>query len=331
VTPTPAPALSSAQRSSFSATHSSTSPMTSSSEFKHASLDDEGQAWIHLKQASPVVFCQSTSANRDRCTRALEPIKVGQVLYSEKPWLISETQDRMVLPGMSISWSLTASFLTQARSDKPKMTFKRFKANYKTSDAGEQQWDAADDGMVQLLMEANPSVPGDEIKDVYCRLVTNSLSVCETASGVDKKRAVAMFGWLTLINHSCRANATTKYSAADNRLTLVANRDIAAGDEITITYMAIQALSGDRKTLIDFPDLDVQTRQKVLRREYGFVCQCQLCMEQSSTPKSAPQPEESAMPEVPVSLSLGQPPQTPACKAVKSKPPLTAPRPVQQS
>ncbi|KAK8011175.1 hypothetical protein PG990_010140 [Apiospora arundinis] len=65
------------------------------------------------------------------------------------------------------------------------------------------------------------------------------------------------------INHACVPNAQNKWRADLGRMTVHAARDIAAGEEITLTYLP--AL---------FPYAE---RQTILKEHFGFVCACATC------------------------------------------------------
>ncbi|KAL5389800.1 hypothetical protein DPSP01_002289 [Paraphaeosphaeria sporulosa] len=67
-------------------------------------------------------------------------------------------------------------------------------------------------------------------------------------------------------NHSCLPNSIRTF-IGDLRF-LRAARDIAAGEEITNQYVA--------------PDIDIDERQEKLRTTWGFECDCQLCIIDSS-------------------------------------------------
>ncbi|OJT13051.1 Histone-lysine N-methyltransferase ASHR1 [Trametes pubescens] len=81
-----------------------------------------------------------------------------------------------------------------------------------------------------------------------------------------------------LFNHSCVPNAACKYILRPSEsvaMQVVALRDIAEGEEITIPYLD--------------PALPYQTRQEALQVNYGFGCECRLCRFQSRVrPAEAP-------------------------------------------
>ncbi|KZT65794.1 SET domain-containing protein [Daedalea quercina L-15889] len=69
-----------------------------------------------------------------------------------------------------------------------------------------------------------------------------------------------------LFNHSCAPNAATKYVITPFepvRMEVVALRDIAEGEEVTIPYLD--------------PALPVEIRRQALQLNYGFSCSCLSC------------------------------------------------------
>jgi SET domain-containing protein len=71
-----------------------------------------------------------------------------------------------------------------------------------------------------------------------------------------------IFPRIAKINHSCRPNTVNTFSAARGARVIWAGRDIAAGEEITVTYVPlIEATAGRRARLA----------------QYGFKCECEAC------------------------------------------------------
>jgi len=73
----------------------------------------------------------------------------------------------------------------------------------------------------------------------------------------------AIFGLTANINHDCEPNCCISSSFVDARIDVVALRDIAVGEEITISYVP--------------PRLRFQQRQRELRAKYLFDCTCYRC------------------------------------------------------
>lgn len=99
--------------------------------------------------------------------------------------------------------------------------------------------------------------------------------------------ASALYPCIALSNHSCRPNYSMRYS--DGALaTMVANRDIAAGEELNLAYIS--------------PSYDLNERLVGLWRNWGFVCTCKKCQdelmaravqERSASRRSIPDSEAS--------------------------------------
>lgn len=75
------------------------------------------------------------------------------------------------------------------------------------------------------------------------------------------------------INHSCAPNAEITFPHSNHILTVKALSEIKPGDEICISYLDECALSRSR-----------HSRQKELKENYLFLCQCPMCAEQIDDP-----------------------------------------------
>lgn len=84
---------------------------------------------------------------------------------------------------------------------------------------------------------------------------TNALTTC--------RRECGLFLRASLLNHSCRPNATYAWNPISRRLTVHALRLIEKGEEITISYLTGSGAS--------------EARQRTLKAEYNFRCSCELC------------------------------------------------------
>lgn len=76
----------------------------------------------------------------------------------------------------------------------------------------------------------------------------------------------AAYLFASLFNHSCEPNLDVCFPDNDGRLVLTAARDIAAGEQLTISYIDETAA--------------VAARQDLLRFAYGFTCSCQACRDE---------------------------------------------------
>ena len=72
----------------------------------------------------------------------------------------------------------------------------------------------------------------------------------------------ALYALASMINHDCVPNSRVSFDSK-KRLHLFANRDIARGEEITVTYCN--------------PLLGTPARQEMLRRNHFFLCNCRRC------------------------------------------------------
>ena len=80
---------------------------------------------------------------------------------------------------------------------------------------------------------------------------------------------IAIYPLATFFNHSCCPNVERSASYADGGETqFVALRDIAADEELTITYC-------------DLSD-DVVQRRDHLLRDYFFLCACERCSREAA-------------------------------------------------
>ncbi|OAA59883.1 SET domain protein [Niveomyces insectorum RCEF 264] len=99
------------------------------------------------------------------------------------------------------------------------------------------------------------ATPGLWEEDV---LGTNSFTVA-----VNGIAYMVLFPKIARINHACQPTAITRFNEHDLTQRVIAFRDIAPGEEITISY-------------IDF-GLTHTERQTALTRRWGFSCECHLC------------------------------------------------------
>lgn len=113
---------------------------------------------------------------------------------------------------------------------------------------------------------------GGEVKglfpNTYISFPLNSITV--TGLQFLNNEGSALYSTQSKINHSCVPNAQATFPHSDHTLALVALSDIAAGDEICISYLDECALERSR-----------HSRQKELKENYLFVCRCGKCEAQS--------------------------------------------------
>lgn len=83
----------------------------------------------------------------------------------------------------------------------------------------------------------------------------------------------ALYSLQSKVNHSCAPNAECQFPHSNNVLALTTVQDVAAGEEICISYLDECALERSR-----------HSRQKMLRENYLFQCQCEKCESQVNDP-----------------------------------------------
>ena len=88
-------------------------------------------------------------------------------------------------------------------------------------------------------------------------------SLASAAAGGQGGTGTAAYLAPSLLNHSCLPNLDISFPRGDSRLRLSAARAIAAGEQLTISY--IDADAGHRP------------RQDALLGGYGFECKCEKC------------------------------------------------------
>ena len=73
----------------------------------------------------------------------------------------------------------------------------------------------------------------------------------------------------SMFNHSCAANTAVNFPSADHCAQWVAARDVEAGEELCISYIAAEQ-----------GGMSYEQRQRSLRFSHGFFCGCELCTAQ---------------------------------------------------
>ncbi|OSD07270.1 SET domain-containing protein [Trametes coccinea BRFM310] len=117
-------------------------------------------------------------------------------------------------------------------------------------------------------------------KELYSRFGNNNFVVQDHLNSVGH----GVFPLASrFFNHSCVPNAACKYPTQPEKpltMEVVALRDIAAGEEVTVPYLD--------------PALPYQTRQDALRANYGFQCGCRLCLFQRGIEPVASPPQRGS-------------------------------------
>lgn len=92
----------------------------------------------------------------------------------------------------------------------------------------------------------------------------------------------ALYSLQSACNHSCNPNAQPNFLHNNFRLSMVALKDIFAGDEIFISYLDECVLERSK-----------HTRQKILAENYLFRCECEKCLLQADDPDETSEEEMS--------------------------------------
>jgi import receptor subunit TOM20 len=72
------------------------------------------------------------------------------------------------------------------------------------------------------------------------------------------------------MNHSCAPSARPSFRDGTSRLSLVANRALKAGDELTIAFVDVSGAPGDAEAR--------RIRRWELARGWRFACMCERCV-----------------------------------------------------
>ena len=84
---------------------------------------------------------------------------------------------------------------------------------------------------------------------------------------------VGLFPLVAALNHSCSPNCTVTYLAT-NQIVVLTTREIAQGEELTISY-------------VDENSPGEARREELLQR-YGFQCSCEVCSRETRRKKHKP-------------------------------------------
>ncbi|CAO2654816.1 Nn.00g115490.m01.CDS01 [Neocucurbitaria sp. VM-36] len=110
-----------------------------------------------------------------------------------------------------------------------------------------------------LILSLDKSLGGTDIENV---MKTNAFA-CQISDGEVGDGYMCLFPSVSRINHACRPNAHAKFIPKTLLMQIQAVRDIAAGEEISISYGKI--------------DLKHAERQKLYKEGWNFTCTCDAC------------------------------------------------------
>jgi hypothetical protein len=114
-----------------------------------------------------------------------------------------------------------------------------------------------------LVLSLDQSLGGTPMEDV---MKTNAFA-CQLHDGGEDDAYMCLFSSVARINHACRPNAHARFIPSTLLMEIKALRDIAAGEEISISYGRV--------------DLKHAERQKLYKEGWNFECTCSLCTSES--------------------------------------------------
>jgi hypothetical protein len=128
---------------------------------------------------------------------------------------------------------------------------------------GQALFDAALDQLPEpdrnLVLALDQSLGGSEVEDI---MKTNAFA-CQLADGNVDDAYMCLFPAVARINHACQPNAHARFIPKTLSMEIKAQRDIAPGEEIGISYGRI--------------DLKHADRQALYQEGWNFKCTCSLC------------------------------------------------------
>ncbi|EOA86973.1 uncharacterized protein SETTUDRAFT_171272 [Exserohilum turcica Et28A] len=111
----------------------------------------------------------------------------------------------------------------------------------------------------EAVAALDQSLGGTQIEDI---VKTNAFA-CKLADGNVDGAYMCVFPSVSRINHACQPNAHARFIPRALSMEVKAKRDIAAGEEINISYGRI--------------DLSYDERQELYKDGWNFACTCSLC------------------------------------------------------
>jgi len=209
---------------------------------------------------------------------ALKNIKIGTLILDEKPQIFTEG----TAPESKFFKSLSESFKNLQLDDQEKYLklYNRFEktdllkeiSNIQTSGGG---WTTSRG----VIGEENPFIKDKNQKSPFWKIYgifkTNSLTdmemkrdrSCQTAKGrACSRRDLGLE--VSRFNHSCSANALIAWKEETQSYQIRTVSKIEAGEEICINYLCGKSMFMK----------NARTRQRRLLVDWGFECECSLCL-----------------------------------------------------
>ncbi|KAM7193971.1 hypothetical protein V8F33_007477 [Rhypophila sp. PSN 637] len=152
---------------------------------------------------------------------------------------------------------------TRILSDKPLIALSKLQSVTTQKDSLIRQVEALPSSARQDFL-SRPNIYGDgqELADKYFGVFRTIGLPCGDDDDDDDEEA-GYFPHASRINHACDNNGQKSWNKKIQRHTVHALRDIEAGEEITVYYLAMHK--------------NRQARQEALQRKFGFTCACRLC------------------------------------------------------
>ncbi|KAF2108902.1 hypothetical protein BDV96DRAFT_652503 [Lophiotrema nucula] len=88
------------------------------------------------------------------------------------------------------------------------------------------------------------------------------LKVIFRSNAYNTGKDIGLFVKFSRINHSCRPNAGYAWNHRTGKRTLYAHRNIAAGEELSVSYIGLLSIKAGRQSRLN---------------TYGFTCSCEAC------------------------------------------------------
>ncbi|KAL2070227.1 hypothetical protein VTL71DRAFT_13253 [Oculimacula yallundae] len=146
---------------------------------------------------------------------------------------------------------------TRILSEKPMIVLPENKLNMRELQTSiSQQVATLDRDQKRAFLSMHNLYPYSNSAEQYIGIYhTNSLPADDGFGGI--------FMYACRINHACNNNAQKSWNGKIKRHTVHALREIASGEEITITYVS--------------PLKSLKVRQEILQERFQFTCMCHLC------------------------------------------------------
>ncbi|KAG6841832.1 hypothetical protein C0991_006239 [Blastosporella zonata] len=104
---------------------------------------------------------------------------------------------------------------------------------------------------------------------------TEDVEKTRTPYGTSRQIGSAFYTLSSYLPHSCAPNARPSFSEGTSELHLIANRDLKAGDELSVAYVDVTQKDGESA-------IECRRRRRFeLARGWRFPCPCDRCLQES--------------------------------------------------